>query len=371
VAKRRRDQLRIWDLPTRLFHWGLAGLVAAGLATGFFAPEWWLEIHIAVGLAAAALVVFRLVWGICGSEHSRFASFAYGPRAALAHLRDIVRGRVGHWLGHNPAGAMMVFALLAVLAVLAASGVLAMSGVEKLGPFAGLVDFATGNGAARLHTLLAWLVLALVALHLAGVALESLLARENLVRAMIDGRKTVTPDKSVQPLCRARPVLALAVLAGVGIVLAGGLAAATRLGPPALRPLAWPAEYGAECGACHTAYHPSLLPAASWRTLMTGLDDHFGEDASLPDATAAAIGAWLAANAAETWDTEAANSFRRVAPGAPLSITATPFWTRRHAAIPAAVFAQPAVGGKVQCSACHRDADSGRFDDAAIAIPQG
>lgn len=362
--------MRVWDLPTRLFHWSLAGLVAAGLATGFFAPEWWLEIHIAVGLAAAALVVFRLVWGICGSEHSRFASFAYGPRAVLAHLRDVIRGRAGHWHGHNPAGAMMVFTLLATLAALTVSGILAMSGAEKLGPLAGLVDFGTGSGAGRLHALLTYLVVALVVLHLAGVALESWRGRENLMRAMIDGRKAAAQGMAVRPPHQARPVLALAVLAGLGIVLAGGLAAAARLGPPALRPLAWPVEYGAECGACHTAYHPSLLPAESWQTIMAGLDDHFGEDASLPADTAAAIVAWLAANAAETWDTEAANSFRRVVPDTPLRITATPFWTRRHAAIPAAVFAQPAVGGKVQCSACHRDANGGRFDDVAIAIPQ-
>jgi cytochrome b len=363
--------MRVWDLPTRLFHWGLAGLVAASLATGLFAPAWWLEIHIAVGLAAAALVVFRLVWGICGSEHSRFASFAYGPRAVLAHLCDVARGRAGHWLGHNPAGAMMVFTLLAVLAAITVSGILAMSGAEKLGPLAGLVDFATGSGATRLHGLLAYLVLALVALHLAGVALESRLARANLVRAMIDGRKALPQGVAARPPRRARPALALAVLAGLGVVLAGGLATAARLGPPALRPLAWPAEYGAECGACHTAYHPSLLPAASWQAIIAGLDDHFGEDASLPADTATAIAAWLAANAAETWDTEAANSFRLLAPDAKLRVTATPFWTRRHAAIPAAVFAQPSVGGKIQCSACHRDADSGRFDDAAIAIPQG
>jgi len=113
VTERRRDRVRVWDLPTRLFHWGMAALVVAGLATGFFAPEWWLEIHIAVGLGAAALVAFRVVWGLYGSEHSRFASFAYGPRAVIAHLRGMLRGRPGHWLGHNPAGAIMVFTLLA------------------------------------------------------------------------------------------------------------------------------------------------------------------------------------------------------------------------------------------------------------------
>jgi hypothetical protein len=103
---------------------------------------------------------------------------------------------------------------------------------------------------------------------------------------------------------------------------------------------------------------------------VSDLADHFGEDASLDSATRDRIGGWLAANAAERWDTEAANNFRHVSADEPLRITATNYWKRRHGDIPDTVFASRPVGSKVNCIACHRDARSGRFDDQSIAIPK-
>jgi hypothetical protein len=104
--------------------------------------------------------------------------------------------------------------------------------------------------------------------------------------------------------------------------------------------------------------------------MMTTLREHFGEDASLDAATTGSLTSWLVSNAAETFDTESANRLRMVAPDEPFRITAAPYWVRKHAGIPAEVFARKSVGGKFNCNACHRDADSGRYDDQAIAIPK-
>ena len=87
-------------------------------------------------------------------------------------------------------------------------------------------------------------------------------------------------------------------------------------------------------------------------------------------ATTRSLAVWLVSNAAETFDTESANRFRVVAPDDPYRITSTPYWVRKHAGIPPDVFARKSVGGKVNCHACHRDAESGRYDDQAIAIPE-
>jgi hypothetical protein len=167
-------------------------------------------------------------------------------------------------------------------------------------------------------------------------------------------------------------VLAVAlftVLAGSGI---GIVQWVSRLPPPrSLRVIAENATYQKECGACHYAFNPSLLPAASWAGLMTGLREHFGEDASLDDTTTRNLAAWLVANAAETFDTESSNRLRQVAPDAPFRITASPYWIRKHAGIAPDVFARKSVRGKVNCHACHRDARSGRYDDQAIAVPEG
>ena len=113
----------------------------------------------------------------------------------------------------------------------------------------------------------------------------------------------------------------------------------------------------------------SLLPEKSWRGLMATLDDHFGEDASLDPPEQVEIEKWLVANAAEHWDTEAANRVRAVSEQAPWQITATRYWRRKHRMIAKPVFAQKGVRNKGNCIACHREADAGRFDAQLASIP--
>jgi hypothetical protein len=125
-----------------------------------------------------------------------------------------------------------------------------------------------------------------------------------------------------------------------------------------------------ECGACHHPFHPSLLPRAAWARLMARLDDHFGEDASVPPAERDAIAAYLERYAAEAWDTNAAHRFMAVAPENPISITATPGWQRIHRHIDPRLYRSVAVKARSNCIACHRDADTGRFDPQEIALPQ-
>lgn len=362
--------IRVWDLPTRLFHWLLVLAVAFGALSGFFAPESWLGLHAWSGYGLAALLAFRLVWGVFGSEYSRISSFAWPPRAVAAHLRSLIAGRHVDFPGHNPAGAMMIFALGGVLVAIVASGLVALGGEEKQGPLAGLVSYRAGDAAGELHEALVFVLLAMVALHVAGVVLESVLGRSNLVVAMITGRKRLPAKAAVTAQRPARPVAAAVAVLLLVLAGAGAGAALGALPPLGVRSLALDEAYRDECGDCHYAFHPSLLPAASWSSIMAGLDDHFGEDATLDDATRNTIAAWLTANAAETWDTKAANRFRNVSAEQPLRITATRFWDRRHHDIERAVFERRTVGSKVNCIACHRDADTGLFADQSIAIPE-
>jgi hypothetical protein len=265
---------------------------------------------------------------------------------------------------------MMVVALMVVVSLLALTGAVALGGVLKSGPLAFAAPFAAGWTAREIHEALAIALLALVWLHVGGVAVESLRLRENLVRAMIDGFKAVRPDDALARPVKARTATALLIGAGAFLVAAAVAGKLGQLPAPAMPVATLDPVYVEECGACHTAYHPSLLPRPSWARLMGELDDHFGEDASLPGDTTAGIAAWLDAHAAETADTKPANLLRRVDPGNPIAITATPFWRRTHAAIPDAVFAAAPVRGRGQCPACHADAASGRFHPAEIAIPK-
>jgi cytochrome b len=363
-------RILVWDPFVRAFHWCLAVAILVALVTGLLLPPTTILLHLVAGIAAVVLVASRTVWGFLGPAHARFGSFLHRPGAVLRHLAELRAGAAPRHLGHNPLGGWMVALLLGAVALLGATGVATLGGSLKSGPLAFATAYAVGETARTLHNLLGLGLLGLLLLHLCGVVFESRRTGENLAAAMVGGRKQRRPGDLAPAPIGARPWLAAAI---VGALLAGGTALVVALdrrpalGAPqgGLDPL-----YTRECGDCHEPFHPSLLPAASWAAVMDGLARHFGEDASLAPGAAAAIRAYLLANAAEAYDTKPANRLRLVDPADSLRITATPFWRRVHAAIPPAVFAAKAVGARSACGACHADAKSGRFHPGAIAIPE-
>ena len=369
------SRILVWDLATRLFHWSLVLAVSIAAVTGFLAPEWWLDVHRWAGYVIGFLIVFRLAWGFFGSYYARFKSFLFPVDETVSHLRGLVHRKPAHYTGHNPAGALMVFALLGVLLALTLSGIIILGGQENIGILAGYVSFSIGAGAVELHEILALALLAMIGAHVLGVIMESRLSRENLLRAMVTGVKNTAcngVDVAAAGLTKQFSLLPRAALIACAIILLGGGAAWSLMRTKPSGYIAMPVNqtYKRECGDCHFAYHPSLLPAASWVKIMASLDDHFEEDASLDDDTTKAIAKYLADYSSEKWDSEAANNLRHVDANNPMRITATPYWKRRHAAITKSQFAQKAVGSKGNCIACHKDAASGHFDDEKIAIPQ-
>lgn len=166
--------VRVWDPFVRVAHWTLVGSVAVAWVSG----DVWEGLHETAGNVAAGVVAARILWGFAGTPNARFASFVKGPRAVVGYVRDLVRGRERRYLGHNPAGALMILALMTTVLGLGATGWL------------GTTDMFWGSEAlADLHEGLANVLLALIGLHVAGVLFTSLREGENLVRAMIDGRK--------------------------------------------------------------------------------------------------------------------------------------------------------------------------------------
>ena len=358
---------RVWDLPVRLFHWSLLATVTVAGVTGFLLPLTWLTLHLIAGSVLAALLLFRLVWGFSGSAYSRFSNFIFSPAVIIAYARDQLRGKAEHFVGHNPIGAVMIFALLACLVTLVLTGTLALGGTEKQGPFRALVSYASGRFALNLHQLAAWGLLALITGHVAGVIVESLRSGENLPLAMVTGRKKSAGGSSQ---LAARPVVTMIVIAVTAGTLAVPGYALWRLPPAGMPAAPMDESYVTECGDCHAVFHPSLRTAATWEQIMSGLDDHFGENASLGAEKTAYITAYLKDNAAEHWDTRAANVFRTNDAADPLAITATPFWRHRHRGIDPAVFKFKKVGTKSNCDACHGDASLGQFAPHAIHIPE-
>jgi cytochrome b len=212
--------VRIWDLPTRLFHWSLVLLVVFSVATAKVGGNW-MDWHMLSGYAVLALLVFRLLWGFAGSRYALFAQFVRAPRAVLAYLRA-PRGAGERHAGHNPLGGWSVLALLAALLVQAATGLFANDEIATEGPLSKLVSGATASLMTKIHLLNQNAIYALVALHLAAIAYYFFAKRENLVVPMLTGDKRGIAAEPAQDdaLVRARAALLAALAAGlVGYVV--------------------------------------------------------------------------------------------------------------------------------------------------------
>lgn len=211
----------VWDWPLRAFHWVLVLAVAGSFATHYAGIEWF-EWHRRCGYTALVLVAFRLVWGVAGSRHARFASFVRGPSGILAYLRGERGGYPA--AGHNPLGGVGVVAFLLVLGVQAATGLFANDEIANAGPFFGWVSQETSNRLTGFHAAGSNVLLGLIAIHLAAIAWHDVVRRQGLVRAFWTGRKTGAED-----IGSSRGTLAVAIV----LVLVAALALAIRLAPEA------------------------------------------------------------------------------------------------------------------------------------------
>jgi cytochrome b len=206
-------RVRVWDLPTRLFHRLLVALVAFSVATAL-AGGLWLDWHMRSGYAILALVVFRLLWGVAGSRYARLAHFVRGPRVLLEYLR----GRHPEIrAGHNPAGALSVVAMLVLLLVQAATGLFSNDGTFTEGPLARLVTSTTSDRLSTVHRYGEPALYALVGLHVAAVLYYLVFRKDNLILPMISGdrRGVEAPSVDDGPALWLRAGVMLAVAASL------------------------------------------------------------------------------------------------------------------------------------------------------------
>jgi cytochrome b len=185
--------VRVWDLPTRLFHWALAVCVVASIVSariGGNAMVW----HFRLGYVVFTLLAFRVLWGLVGGHWSRFVNFVYAPGTVLRYLRGESRAHEHHEVGHNPLGAFSVFALLALLAAQVGTGLFADDEIASAGPLIKYVSGATSLALTQWHKAFGqWLIIALVLLHVAAIAFYLVKKKHNLVRPMIVGDKALAP----------------------------------------------------------------------------------------------------------------------------------------------------------------------------------
>ena len=203
-----KSKVLVWDVPTRVSHWLLAGSFAGAFLTA--ESERYRDVHVMLGYTVLGLVAFRLVWGLIGTRYARFWSFAYGPNSVLTYLKSLLTRSPQHHLGHNPAGSWAVYALLVLSLLAGASG------------YATYNDIG-GHGMEDVHEALANALLGVVFIHVTGVLVSSVLHRENLVRSMLTGYKSAQPGNGI----RHRHLV-------IGAALAAAVAAFWIAGPDSL-----------------------------------------------------------------------------------------------------------------------------------------
>lgn len=176
------QRILVWDVPTRVFHWLLVLSFCGAFLTS--ESERYRDIHVMLGYTLLGLIAFRLVWGFFGTRYARFRSFLFKPGELVAYVSSLVKGKPAHYVGHNPAGSVAIWLLLALGISTGVTGVLLFQDIG-------------GDLLEELHEALALSMLAVVAVHIGGVVVSSIMHRENLVRSMITGFKDANPEEGI------------------------------------------------------------------------------------------------------------------------------------------------------------------------------
>ncbi len=205
---------RVWDVPTRLFHWGIVVIVLAQWCSA----EWSLlsmDWHFRLGYAVLALVLFRIIWGFVGSQSARFSSFVRGPEAVASYLPHVFARQPETFAGHNPLGGWSVLVLLALLLAQSLTGLFSTDDISLFGPLAERVSLDTAAAMTGWHKDLTDALVIMIGVHLLAVAWHALFKREHLTRAMFTGSKALPEPPQLQFAGLGRAALVMAVCAAI------------------------------------------------------------------------------------------------------------------------------------------------------------
>ncbi|QYJ85172.1 cytochrome b/b6 domain-containing protein [Shewanella mesophila] len=179
--------IKVWDLLIRIFHWSLVVFFTLAYLTE--GEDEWMTIHSYAGYSVLVLLLFRLLWGIIGTHHARFINFVTRPKEVLIYLKSLVAGKAKDYIGHNPAGALMIILLISSIAFTGFSG-MALYATDGYGPLAASFFATWPEGILKeVHEFSANFCVFLIVIHLGGVLVSSLLHKENLIKAMVTGKK--------------------------------------------------------------------------------------------------------------------------------------------------------------------------------------
>lgn len=381
--------IKVWDLPTRLFHWLLVLAYMGVFYTSY--SEWLLEYHTAAGYTALGLVVFRFLWGFTGNHYARFSEFLKGWGDVKSFLRDTVKLKPLRYLGHNPAVGWAVVFMLLSTAIITVTGIIVFSGEENRGFWAGMFTFPAAEFVRSIHVYLAYTMVVVIIGHICAALFHDFILRENIILSMITGTKEDSElwgrrvshmqSREGRSVARLLVLSLVTIMGGLGLVYLppGRGSDFSKMRPPKVinekgyaigvnMNKIWKEECAT---SCHSAFYPSLLPARSWKKILDSLDDHFGDNVTLDEKSRKEILDFLIASSAERSTAESSRKmlYSIRANEIPARVTDVAYWKYKHAKISEEVFKRNTIMSKGNCIACHPGAGIGSFEDEDINIP--
>jgi len=368
-----KKPIKVWDLPTRLFHWlFVASFIISFITQG---DSRYLHFHVVSGYLFTGLLIFRLIWGLVGTHHARFKNFYYPISKVIDHVKNLNNKSQKEYIGHNPTGGWAIFLIILGSGLTAIFGLLVFGAQENYGPFASFFSFQQASLFSNLHFTFAWFTTAIVVIHITGVLVETTVFKNNVLMPMITGYKKIGYSApSVELRWKTALFMVFVVMFFVSNNVKGYFYQTedNPYMPYGGMRLEMSQQWKMACGECHLDYHPSLLPARSWKTLLEKQNDHFGEELDLENEDVIVLSKYAINNSAEQHQTEAAWFIDKSTPktDVPLKITKTFYWKNRHQDIKQSVWEADLENNYGMCEACHFDAKFGTFEDSSMRLPK-
>lgn len=349
----------IWTFVNRFLHYFLIASFSLSFLCIYF--DTLIYFHFIFGILFGAGVLLRIIWGFVGTKYSRFWDFNF--RGILEYLLSIL-GEKKHYIGHNPASSIAIVLIFMFGSITILSGMLTIGAQEQRGIFSYLFfEYSNFKAFEELHKFCANALLVVILIHICGSLIDKFWNKNDSIDSMISGYKRTNQEENI--------ALSLTQKVIFGFYLAFLFCFMLYLFYPhnvflrsfereifASKDLK---EYTKECGSCHIAYAPYLLPKYSWDSMMRDLENHFGEDASLEQESHEVILKFLQQYSSDFVDTKFSSKIAKESDSDKIAITKYHYWEVAHDNINPSIFKAQAIKSKANCQTCHKDAESGIF----------
>lgn len=362
----------IWTLPTRVFHLLFALFISLAFVTD---DDRLLTYHAMIGYFILILLTFRLIWGFIGPKYSLFKDFPLG----IGNVKEFISSmfsRKSKYIGHNPMASYVMIGMLVVTFMTILSGILTYGIQEGKGilSFLNISLFNKMDIFEEIHEFFANLLIVLIVTHISGVILDKILHKEDkTLNSIFNGYKMTTEYENVRLNIYQKLVASVIFICLILFLIFNISTPKNILTASIYDKINYKQEnalFVSECASCHILYPPNILPQRSWVAMMSDLENHFGDDASLTEEDNQEILTYLVNNSAENSTKEVSVKILKYAQKYQdkeiLAFSQTGFWENTHLSIPENIFRQDNIKSKSNCKACHIDIEEGLIEDDKI-----